>query len=224
MLFRTLSGTRYRSLKASGLKSLSIGLKMASESSQASKSIDPRPVIISGPSGVGKGTLYHLLLSRHPSTFATTVSHTTRAPRSGEREGIDYYYISRPEFEDLITRKTFVEHAEYGGNRYGTSKATIQDVINSHRVPVLDIEMEGVKQIKDSEIDARYVFISPPSLELLEQRLRGRGSEKEDSIQKRLAQAKYELEYAAIDGTYDTIIVNDVLEKAYEELEAFILQ
>jgi hypothetical protein len=103
---------------------------------------DLRPIVISGPSGVGKGTLYKLLLERHPSIFATSVSHTTRDPRPGERRGIDYYYITMEEFEKMIEEKAFVEHAKFGGNRYGTSKRTIGELTASGRLVVLDIEME----------------------------------------------------------------------------------
>jgi len=119
-----------------------------------------------------------------------------------------------------------VEHAKFGGNRYGTSKAMIQDFMGRGRIVVLDIEMEGVKQIKNSDIAARYVFISPPKpeLETLEKRLRGRGTEKEESIQKRLAQAKLELDYSKTEGVHDMIIENDDLEKAYKELEDFIFK
>jgi guanylate kinase len=153
------------------------------------------------------------------------------------------------EFEGMIGENAFVEHAKFGGNRYGTSKKMIGEITAGGRVVVLDIEMEvcspspycyfalkmgdyvlmsgkkqGVKQIKQSHIAARFVFISPPSMEILEQRLRGRGTEKEESIQKRLTQAKNELEYAQTPGAHDIIIVNDDLEKAYQELEAFIFK
>lgn len=126
------------------------------------------------------------------------------------------------EFEDLIAKDGFVEHAQFGGNRYGTSKATIEEQTQKGKVVLLDIEMEGVKQIKQANIDARYIFISPPSLEILESRLRGRGTEQEASIQKRLAQAKNELEYSQTPGVHDVILVNDDLDKAYTEFEKFV--
>ncbi|TAQ91485.1 hypothetical protein B7494_g248 [Chlorociboria aeruginascens] len=185
---------------------------------------DLRPIIISGPSGVGKGTLYKLLMDRHPNTFATSISHTTREPRPGEQRDVDYYYISMAVFEEMIEQGKFVECAKFGGNRYGTSKRTIGELTASGRVVVLDIEMEGVKQIKKSHIEARYIFIAPPSMEILESRLRGRGTEKEDSIQKRLAQARNEMDYAKEEGVHDIVIVNDNLEKAYKELEEFVFK
>ncbi|PQE17292.1 guanylate kinase protein [Rutstroemia sp. NJR-2017a BVV2] len=187
------------------------------------------PIIISGPSGVGKGTLYSRLLSNHPNLFTTSISHTTRAPRPGETPNVDYYYITMEEFERMIEKGEFVEHAKFGGNRYGTSRKMIEEKRGEGKVVVLDIEMEGVKQIHAvPSFPARYIFISPPSsadkspFEVLEARLRGRGTEKEESIQKRLAQAKLELEYSKTPGVHDVIIVNDDLEVAYQELEDFI--
>lgn len=103
---------------------------------------DTRPLILSGPSGVGKGTLYNLLFARHPDTFALSVSHTTRAPRAGEADGVHYHFVPMEDFEALIARGGFVEHAQFGGNRYGTSKSTIEEQTAKGRVVLLDIEME----------------------------------------------------------------------------------
>ncbi|KAM4059149.1 guanylate kinase domain-containing protein [Hirsutella rhossiliensis] len=183
---------------------------------------DRRPIVISGPSGVGKGTLYNLLFERHPDTFSLSVSHTTRAPRDGERHGHHYWFVPMDDFENLIANNGFVEHAKFSGNRYGTSRMTIEEQTRKGRVVLLDIEMEGVKQIKQSDLSARYVFIAPPSPEILESRLRGRGTEKEESIQRRLDQARNELEYSKTPGVHDKIIVNDDLEAAYKELEDFV--
>lgn len=183
---------------------------------------DRRPLLISGPSGVGKGTLYNRLFASHPDTFTLSVSHTTRGPRPGETDGKDYHFVPMEDFEALIAKDGFVEHAKFGGNRYGTSKATIEEQTAKGRVVVLDIEMEGVKQIKKSAIDARYIFIAPPSLEALEQRLRGRGTETEESIQKRLTQAHNELEYAKTPGVHDFVLVNDDLDEAYKKLEEYV--
>lgn len=151
---------------------------------------DRRPVVISGPSGVGKGTLFNLLRERHPDTFALSVSHTTRQPRAGESHGVHYYYVTHEDFEKLIAEDGFIEHAKFGGNRYGTSKQTVRDQTAKGQVVVLDIEMEGVKQLKKSDIEARYVFVAPPSDEELERRLKGRGTESEADVEKRLNQAK----------------------------------
>ncbi|KAH6645924.1 guanylate kinase [Truncatella angustata] len=183
---------------------------------------DRRPLVISGPSGVGKGTLYGKLFEAHPDTFTLSVSHTTRKPRDGEKDGVHYHFVTMQEFEDLIAQNGFVEHAKFGSNRYGTSKATIQEQTAKGKVVVLDIEMEGVKQIKASSIDARYVFVAPPSYETLEQRLRGRGTETEDSLSKRLEQARVELAFYETPGSHDVKIVNDDLDKAYGELEDYV--
>ncbi|KAM0326949.1 hypothetical protein ACHAQA_006069 [Verticillium albo-atrum] len=182
---------------------------------------DRRPLVISGPSGVGKGTLFKLLFQRHPDTFTLSVSHTTRSPRAGEQDGVDYHYVTKEAFRELVGQDGFVEHAQFGDNLYGTSKKTIEDQTAKGKVVVLDIEMEGVKQVQKSDIKARYVFVAPPSTEELERRLRGRGTENEQSVQKRLNQAKLELAYAET-GIHDKIIVNEDLEKAYKELEGFV--
>lgn len=184
--------------------------------------MDTRPIIISGPSGVGKGTLYEKLKAAHPGVFSTSISHTTRGPRAGENHEEHYYFVTMEDFEDLIAQNGFVEHAMFGGNRYGTSKKMIERLQQEGKVVILDIEMEGVKQIKQTDLSARYIFIAPPSFEALEARLRGRGTEKEESIQKRLAQAKAELEYSKVEGVHDKIIVNDDLEKAFAELDAYV--
>ncbi|SPQ27397.1 6bb12a44-74af-478e-8b05-eb51aca286de [Thermothielavioides terrestris] len=188
---------------------------------------DRRPIVISGPSGVGKGTLCQRLMDAYPDTFATTVSHTTRKPRPGEVDGSAYYFVSRDEFESLIAKGAFIEFAQFNGNLYGTSKRTVMDQTARGSVVLLDIEMVGVKQLKeeqskpDAQINPRFVFIKPPNLEALEARLRGRGTEDEASIQRRLARARTELAYAET-GVHDKIIVNDDLDKAFQDLEDFI--
>ncbi|EFY87338.1 guanylate kinase [Metarhizium acridum CQMa 102] len=157
-----------------------------------------RPIIISGPSGVGKGTLVRKLSYAHPNTFGSTVSHTTRQPRAGEVEGLSYYFVSQSEFSSLVSKNAFAEHAFFGGHLYGTSKQTITDQKTDGLVAVLDIEMEGVKQMKaDLGIDARYVFVKPPSFEELELRRRRRGTENEEDIKKWLARARAEVEKTA---------------------------
>ncbi|KAK4454161.1 P-loop containing nucleoside triphosphate hydrolase protein [Podospora aff. communis PSN243] len=181
-----------------------------------------KPLVISGPSGVGKGTLYGLLFERNPDTFVLSVSHTTRGPRPGEEDGVHYHFVTKEAFLALKEKGGFVESAQFGGNFYGTSKQTIEEQSAKGKIVVLDIEMEGVKQIKATGFPARYVFIAPPSEEVLEKRLRGRGTDKEESILKRLAQAKLELEFAKTPGVHDKIIVNNDLEEAYKELVDFV--
>lgn len=186
-----------------------------------------------------------MLQDAHPNVFEPSISHTTRSARPGEAHAKDYYFVKMEDFEDLISKEGFVEHAQFGGNRYGTSREMIERLTKEGKVVILDIEMEvryslllekverlrfdwadnsiqGVKQIKNTSLDARYVFIAPPNFEALESRLRGRGTEKEESIQKRLQQAKAELEYSKVEGVHDKIIVNDDKQKAFEELNEFI--
>lgn len=155
------------------------------------------------------------------------MSHTTRKPRPHEVEGSSYYFVSRDKFESLITEDTFIEYAEFNDNLYGTSKQTVISQTANGSVVLLDIEIEGVKQLKEeqsragSQINPRFVFIKPPNFEVLEARLRGRGTEDEGSIQRRLAQARVELDYAET-GVHDKIIINNDLEKAFKDLEDFV--
>lgn len=185
--------------------------------------LDRRPVIISGPSGVGKGTLVQKLIDKYPDTFALTVSHTTRPPRAGEVDGKSYHFVSPATFSTLVSQDAFVEQTTYNGRQYGTSKTAIDDIAGKGMIAVLDIEIDGVQQIqRGSSINARYVFIKPPSLEALGARLRSRGTEAEDEVLSRLARARDEIEFAETRGVYGKIIVNDDLERAYEELEDFV--
>jgi guanylate kinase len=153
-----------------------------------------------------------------------SVSHTTRKPRPEEVEGQDYFFISPAEFPALVSQGAFLEYALFNGHYYGTSKEAIATQTAKGRVVVLDIEMQGVQQIKESrKLDARYVFIKPPSLHSLETRLRNRGTENDVNIRERVTQARVEVEYAETEaGVYDKIIINDDLDTAYKELEEFI--
>jgi guanylate kinase len=169
-------------------------------------------------------------MSAHPDTFGFSVSHTTRQPRAGEQDGREYNFVTREAFEKLKAEGGFIETAEFGGNLYGTSVKAVEDVAKhggrdgKGLICILDIEMEGVKQVKRRrELDARICFLQPPSVAELERRLRGRGTEKEDAIQKRLTQAERELEYARTEAKGDKVIVNDNLDDAYRELEEWVV-
>ncbi|KAF4503515.1 guanylate kinase [Fusarium agapanthi] len=185
--------------------------------------LDTRPIIISGPSGVGKSTLIRRLKDNHPTIFSSAVSHTTRQPRPGEVEGVAYFFRSPLEMYRTIIRKEFVEHTYFSGDYYGTSKKAMAKLMKEGLAPILDIEMEGVKKIQASYLVASYVFLKPQSLETPEVRLRARGTEDEASISQRLAQAKLELEFAET-GVHDIIIVNDDIDEAYQQLEEFAFQ
>lgn len=176
------------------------------------------------------------LFQKYPDTFAFSTSHTTRSPRTGEENGREYHFVSVTDFEKLVNDSGFIEHAKFGGNCYGTSKKAVADVAggkgksidgsqaNGSRVCILDIEMEGVKQLKKSELNPRICFIQPPSVEELEKRLRGRGTDSEEAIQKRLAQAKNEIEYCRTEGKNDKVIVNDDLDRAFKELDEWAME
>jgi len=179
-------------------------------------------LVFSGPSGSGKSTLVTRLMAEFKDCFAFSISHTTRKPRPGETDGKDYYYVSREEMLKAIEKDEFVEHAEFSGNIYGTSKKAIADVSSSGRICILDIDMQGVKSVKKTNLKPRYIFVKPPSIKTLEERLKGRGTETADSLSKRLAAAAAEMEYAAVPGNYDHIIVNNDLDTAYTELKQIL--
>ncbi|KAL7280816.1 guanylate kinase [Trametes coccinea BRFM310] len=181
-----------------------------------------RPLVISGPSGVGKSTLLKRLFAEFPDKFGFSVSHTTRAPRAGEVDGKDYHFVSQDNFKDLISRGAFIEHAQFSGNFYGTSFMAVREIENSGRRCILDIEAQGVRQIKGTNLNPVYLFISPPSLTVLRERLQGRGTESEASVAKRLATALKEIEYAK-EGAHDLVIVNDDLDRAYEKFKRVAL-
>lgn len=183
-----------------------------------------RPIVISGPSGTGKSTLLKRLFDEHQDIFGFSISNTTRQPRTGERNGIDYNFITREEFTQGIDRGAFIEYAEFSGNMYGTTVAAVEAVSKGGKKCILDIDMQGVILVKKTDLNARFLFVKPPSEEALEVRLRGRGTDSEEAIQKRLAQAKKELQYAEKDGAHDKILVNDNLDRCYKELEQFCMQ
>ena len=169
--------------------------------------------VVSGPSGSGKGTVLAQIKKR-PDVFYS-VSATTRGMRPGEIDGVDYHFISREQFVEMIERGEFLEHAEYVHNFYGTPIQPIRDNLAAGRDVIVEIEVQGFLQIKEKLPEAETVFIMPPSVEELERRLRGRGTETEEKIQGRLKTALEEMKYA---DRYDHIVVNDELEKAVSEL------
>ncbi|KAL7413627.1 guanylate kinase [Mrakia frigida] len=177
-----------------------------------------RPLVLFGPSGTGKSTLLKKLLAEFPDKFGFSVSHTTRSPRTGESPGVAYHFTDRPTFERLISEGAFIENAEFSGNRYGTSAKAVQDFEGTGRRCILDIDMQGVHQIRTNHphLNPIYLFISPPSFASLRTRLTSRGTESPESLQARLDAAKGELEYAVSEqGKADVVVVNDDLERAY---------
>ncbi|XP_043475158.1 guanylate kinase isoform X2 [Leptopilina heterotoma] len=182
-----------------------------------------RPLVLCGPSGSGKSTLIKRIFNEFSDLFGFSISHTTRKPRANEQDGREYYFISREEMQSQIDDGNFLEIAYYGGNIYGSSKKAVQDVQLEGKVCVLDIDTQGVKQIKKSSLDPIFVFIKPPSIAELERRLRDRNTETEESLSLRLTAAKEEIEYGEQSGNFHLIIVNNKVEKAYETLREFIL-
>ena len=185
-----------------------------------------------------------------PSQSATAAIHersliapdTTRTPRAGEIPGTHYHYVTRDEFGRLVSQDAFVEHATFGTNNYGTSVAAMRHIADQGRICILDIEMEGAKQIAAhpaygrhaashrgptdgaTEGTARFMFLAPPSLEVLEKRLRGRGTEDEESLRRRLEQARREMEWARTGGVVEKVVVNDALDVAYRQVRGWIFE
>eukprot|EP01039_Chlorochromonas_danica_P001897 gene1896-2075_t len=197
-----------------------------SSSTDGNRTIEEASVVICGPSGAGKGTLIHRLLTVHPQTFALSVSHTSRGPRPGEIDGFHYHFRSLDYIQKDIQSGAipYLEHANVHGNLYGTRLDAVQVIHQRGKICVLDVDVNGVKQIKAKQFPAKYIFIRPPSLDDLEHRLRGRNTETEKAIQTRLHNARLELEYgASFDDkgkqTFDKVIVNGDLEVAWKELE-----
>ena len=175
-------------------------------------------IVITGPSGVGKGTIVRSLLESHPN-LSLSISATTRQPRQGEIEGVDYYFLSRTEFESAIAREEFLEWAEYAGNYYGTPRTQVEAKIALGNSILLEIEVVGAKKIAAIFPSALKIFILPPSLAELEQRIRKRGKNSEASIARRLLIAQTEIDASA---EFDFTIVNDDLNKAIAQIEAII--
>lgn len=172
-------------------------------------------IVLTGPSGVGKGTLMQALLQRHPQLYYS-VSMTTRSPRPGEVDGKNYYFVSRHKFEQLVADGEFLEWAEFAGNCYGTPREAVLNHIQTGKWIILEIELEGARQIRTSYPDALSIFILPPSFSELEKRIRGRAQDSEDAIALRLQRAKDEIQAA---NEFDIQIVNDDFETALQEIE-----
>ena len=174
-----------------------------------------RLTVITGPSGVGKGTLVNRLLQRHAEIWLS-ISATTRAPREGESDGVQYFFLSRDGFEAQVAAGGFLEWAEFAGNLYGTPRQPVQAQLDAGRPVLLEIELEGARQVRQSFPAGFQVFIQPPCLDELERRIRGRGTDSEEAISRRLERARIELAAA---GEFDARITNDDLDSALSELE-----
>lgn len=178
-------------------------------------------IILSGPSGSGKSTVLRMLLEPGDLALRLSVSATTRSPRLGERDGVDYHFWTRERFEEEIRSDGFLEWAEVHGNYYGTLRREVDPIRAQGLAVLLDIDVQGAAQVRQRCPDAHSVFLRAPSLELLEQRLRDRGTESEASIQRRLTAARRELERL---GEYHEVIINDDLATAVAELRRIVQQ
>ena len=171
-------------------------------------------IIITGPSGVGKGTVVKEILNSEKDIWLS-ISATTRKPRIGEKNGENYYFISNAKFKDMIDKKEFLEWAQFAGNYYGTPLVTVNEKIEKGFIVFLEIEVEGAKQIKEKFPEALSIFLLPPSIKELEKRIRNRGTEKEDSINRRLSRANYEIESSA---KFDFVLTNHNVNETVKEI------
>ena len=178
----------------------------------------PRLFVISGPSGAGKGTLVSLLRAKRPD-LGLTVSATTRKPREGEQDGVSYHFLSEEEFSRLVDEDAFLEWDGHFEKRYGTLWSEVTPCLEDGRSVILEIDVNGGFNVKKAMPESVLIFIAPPSLEVLEQRLRSRGSETEEQIANRLARVSMEMEFST---RYDEVVVNDDLELASRQLEDLI--
>ena len=178
-------------------------------------------IVVSGFSGVGKGTLMKALLNRYPDEYALSISATSRKPRDGEEEGREYFFKTREAFESLILNDALVEYAVYNGNYYGTPKEYVERMRSEGKNVILEIEMQGGMQIKAKYPEALLLYVIPPSGEVLKKRLTGRGTETRKEIRKRLKRAVEETEYIT---KYDEITVNDDFETCLNEIHELILK
>ncbi|WP_081972876.1 guanylate kinase [Leptolyngbya sp. KIOST-1] len=179
-----------------------------------------RLIVFTGPSGVGKGTLLRSLRQRYPM-LRLSVSATTRAPRPGEVDGQDYFFVSREAFQEMVAQGELLEWAEFAGNLYGTPKREVLKQIEAGHWVILEIELEGARQVRETFPNALQLFVLPPSLEELENRIRLRGKDADDAIARRLQRARVEIDAAS---EFDRQIVNDDLEVALEQLENAIFR
>ncbi len=176
-------------------------------------------IVISGFSGAGKGTLVKELLRRHEKDYVLSVSMTTRAPRPGEREGVEYFFTDREHFEETIAHDGLIEYASYCGNYYGTPRVYVEEQLARGRNVILEIEIQGALKIKERFPESLLIFVTPPNAEELKRRLEGRGTESEEAIANRLARAAEESRGVEF---YDYLVVNDKLEESAEEVHHLV--
>lgn len=175
--------------------------------------------VVSGFSGAGKGTIMKELLSKYSEQYALSISATTRAPRTGETDGVEYFFKNRDEFEQMIASDALIEYAQYVGNYYGTPRAYVEEQLEAGKDVILEIEIQGALKVKQRFPDTLLLFVTPPSADELKNRLIGRGTETMDVIESRLARA---IEEAQGIEEYDYLVINDELSKCVEEVHEII--
>lgn len=176
-------------------------------------------IVVSGFSGSGKGTLMKELLSRYPDTYALSISATTRAPREGEADGREYFFVTKDEFEKMIAKDELIEYARYVENYYGTPRSYVEQKLNEGKDVILEIEIQGALKVKKSFPDTLLLFVTPPSAGELKSRLVGRGTETMDVIESRMNRACEEAEGM---DRYDYLVINDDLNACVEEMHSII--
>ena len=175
-------------------------------------------IVISGPSGAGKGTICKALLEKHKDLYIS-VSATTRSPRNGEVDGVNYYFLTREQFNTKVSENGFLEYAEVYGNFYGTPKANVEKMLEDGKDVILEIDIQGALQVKENFSEGVFIFILPPSMEELKQRIIKRGSETKESLMTRFKSAYQEINYIS---KYNYAVVNDTVEVAASKVEAII--
>ena len=176
-------------------------------------------IVLSGPSGVGKGTVRAAIFSKGEQKFVYSISATTRLPRTGETDGIDYFFKTREEFEQMIQNKQLLEYAEYVGNYYGTPLEYVENTLASGKDVFLEIDVQGAIQVRELMPDGVFIFLTPPDLNELESRIVNRGTDSDEVIAKRMKTAREELELMKY---YDYSVVNDTVDNAVQKIEAII--
>jgi len=183
-----------------------------------------QPIVICGPSGSGKSTLLRRLLAEHKDLFAFSVSHTTRQPRKGELDGREYHFVSPEKMLKMIEQNEFIEHTNFSGNYYGTSKRAVMEALQKRRNLILEVDIEGVKALSSiKELKPILIFIKPPSKQLLLERLSSRGTETRENLTRRIERAEEELKIAESGCLkFDLVLVNDDLDATYRGLKHFL--